>query len=208
MTALDPGALGRYRYWVFDLDGTLTVHQHDFDAIRAALGIPAGRLILEYLDSLPRAAAAPLHARLAALEAELCASACAASGARALLVELAARGHRCGILTRSTRANALGTLAATSLADFFAAADVIGRDDADPKPSAAGIERLLAGWNGTREACVMVGDFRLDLETGRNARVATVHVSQDPAQAWPSLTDHRYASLDAVLAALGDLRRA
>ena len=32
--------LTRHLAWVFDLDGTLTVHQHDFDAIRAELGIP------------------------------------------------------------------------------------------------------------------------------------------------------------------------
>ncbi|MEQ8659966.1 MAG: HAD hydrolase-like protein [Gammaproteobacteria bacterium] len=194
--------LSRYTCWVFDLDGTLTVHQHDFDAIRAALGIPAGRLILEYLASLPPAAAAPLHARLAALEAELCAGAEAAPGAHALLAELAARGHRRGILTRSTRDNALATLAAAGLAGFFAPADVLGRDDAAPKPAADGIVRLLARWGGAPGRSVMVGDFRLDLEAGRNAGVATAHVTSDASQHWPALTDYRFATLAALLCAL------
>ena len=39
--------------WVFDLDGTLTIANHDFDAIRAELGIPEGHLILEYQATLP-----------------------------------------------------------------------------------------------------------------------------------------------------------
>ncbi|HIN00314.1 MAG TPA: HAD family hydrolase, partial [Deltaproteobacteria bacterium] len=33
------------KYWIFDLDGTLTVAVHDFNAIRNELGIPAGQPI-------------------------------------------------------------------------------------------------------------------------------------------------------------------
>ena len=41
--------LTRRPCWIFDLDGTLTVAAHDFDAIRAELGLPQGRPILEAL---------------------------------------------------------------------------------------------------------------------------------------------------------------
>ncbi|MEY4949417.1 MAG: hypothetical protein RL698_1628, partial [Pseudomonadota bacterium] len=41
------------RHWIFDLDGTLTVAMHDFDAIRTALDLPTGRPILEALAELP-----------------------------------------------------------------------------------------------------------------------------------------------------------
>ena len=196
--------LTRYTCWVFDLDGTLTVHQHDFDAIRAALGIPPGRLILEYIDTLPHARAAQLHERLAALESELCASARPAPGADALLALLQQHGHHRGILTRSTRVNALATLSAAGLDGYFAPHDVIGRDDALPKPAADGIEHLLGQWGGAAAHGVMVGDFRLDLETGRHAGVATVHVNADPTQQWPELTDYRFASLDELLAVLSE----
>lgn len=189
--------------WVFDLDGTLTVHQHDFDAIRAALGIPPGRLILEYLDTLPAAQAAPLHARLAELEAGLAATARAAPGATQLLAALAARGCRLGILTRNTRANALTTLTAAGLGEYFATADVLGRDEAAPKPSPDGIERLLAHWALAASAALMVGDFRLDLEAGRNAGVSTVHVCTVDAPGWPTLTDLRVTSLEILAARLG-----
>ncbi len=194
--------LTRCTCWVFDLDGTLTVHQHDFDAIRAALGIPPGRLILEYIDTLPRARAAQMHERLAALESELCASAQAAPGADALLALLREHGRHCGILTRSTRGNALATLAAAGLDGYFAPGNVLGRDDALPKPAADGIEHLLERWGGAPGQGVMVGDFRLDLETGRHAGVTTVHVNADASQQWPELTDYRFATLGELHAAL------
>ena len=41
------------KYWIFDLDGTLTVAVHDFNAIRNELGIPAGQPILKTIESLP-----------------------------------------------------------------------------------------------------------------------------------------------------------
>ncbi|MCB1747767.1 MAG: HAD family hydrolase [Gammaproteobacteria bacterium] len=188
--------LTRHLAWVFDLDGTLTVHQHDFDAIRAELGIPQDRLILEYLATLPPAAAAPLHARLAAIEAELAHAARAARGAARLLEMLRRRGCRLGILTRNTRTNALATLAAAGLADYFARDDVLGRDEAAPKPSPRGILDLIGRWRCTADAALMVGDYRLDLEAGRNAGVTTVHVAAAGAPTWPDLTDVHVQSLD------------
>ena len=41
------------KYWIFDLDGTLTVAVHDFNAIRNELGIPAGQPIIKTIESLP-----------------------------------------------------------------------------------------------------------------------------------------------------------
>ena len=188
--------VGTHACWIFDLDGTLTVAQHDFAAIRATLGIPPGRLILEYLDSLPAATAAPLRARLDALEAALCASACAAPGARDLLALLHARGTRLGILTRNSRANALATLRAA--AHYFAPTDVLGRDEAPPKPAPDGILRLLAAWRGQPAQALMVGDVHLDLAAGRAAGVRTIHVSAGAAHRWPALTDHHFSSLEAL----------
>ncbi|MBP42781.1 MAG: HAD family hydrolase, partial [Deltaproteobacteria bacterium] len=40
-------SLLKRKHWIFDLDGTLTVAVHDFDAIRKELGIPAGLPIIK-----------------------------------------------------------------------------------------------------------------------------------------------------------------
>ena len=185
--------------WVFDLDGTLTLPNHDFDAIRRTLGIPEGALILEYLATLPAREAAPLHDRLRRIEAELAARVQGRPGRRALLEQLAARGCPLGILTRNTRDNALASLAALGVDDLFDEAHVLGRDEAAPKPDPDGIHRLLASWAVPPDRAVMVGDFRLDLEAGRNAGVCTVHLEPDGDFAWPELTDVAVTSLDALL---------
>ena len=41
------------KHWIFDLDGTLTIAAHDFNAIRKELGIPEGQPIIKTLESLP-----------------------------------------------------------------------------------------------------------------------------------------------------------
>ena len=45
------------RYWIFDLDGTLTVPAHDFEGMRRTLGLPEGKPILEEIAKLPKAKA-------------------------------------------------------------------------------------------------------------------------------------------------------
>ena len=39
--------LDRFNCWIFDLDGTLTIPDYDFPAIKRQLGLPPGRGILE-----------------------------------------------------------------------------------------------------------------------------------------------------------------
>ena len=162
--------------WIFDLDGTLTIAQHDFDAIRRKLGIVERAPILESLAAMPEAEAREKKAWLDEMEAELAAQAHAAPGAHSLLSRLRDEGHRMGILTRNSKPNAHICLEATQLADFFEAADVMGRDEAPPKPSPVGIQKLLGGWSRRPDEAVMLGDYHYDLDAGRNAGTMTVHV--------------------------------
>jgi len=193
-------------HWVFDLDGTLTEPVHDFAAIRAALGIPDGRDILGHLGDLTPADASPLYARLDAIELELCERTAAAPGALRLLEELTVRGARVGVLTRNTRANALRTLAAIGAGQFFTPPAVLGRDEALPKPDPDGLHRLSGQWGTTPAALVMVGDYLFDLQTGRAAGTATVHVDRSRNFPWPELTDVAVGTLDELADCLGDSR--
>ena len=170
-------------YWIFDLDGTLIRAKHDFDAIRRELGLPEGQPILEALDELPTGVAQEKHRRLDEIEIEIAKRATIEVGVQSLLEKLAARACRLGILTRNTRANAWSSLEATGLSRFFPYEDVLGRDEAPPKPRPDGIIKLLRGWSAQAEQAVMVGDFRFDLEAGRRAGVVTVYV--DPSGDFP-----------------------
>jgi len=189
--------LDRRGYWIFDMDGTLTVAVHDFDAIRAELGLAPKQPILEQLALLPEAEARALYARLDELELELARGARAAEGAERLLESLAARGTQLGILTRNSFANALETLRACGLAKYFAPACVLGREAAAPKPDPQGIRRLLSHWRAEPHQAVMVGDYRFDLLAGRAAGTATVYV--DTEREFP-FAEHADVSVDSLVA--------
>jgi HAD superfamily hydrolase (TIGR01509 family) len=180
--------LGEIRHWVFDMDGTLTVAVHDFAAIREALEIPPEADILTYLASLPADVGRAKHAWLLEHERDLALASTAAVGAVALVRELAGRGCRLGILTRNARELAHVTLEAIGLADCFAVEDVLGRDEARPKPDPEGLLKLAGAWDVAPQQMVMVGDYRFDLDCGRAAGTHTVLVNL-PDNPWPELVD-------------------
>ncbi len=175
------------RHWVFDMDGTLTVAVHDFEAIKRALEIPPEHDILHHLAALPAAEAAAKHAWLLEHERELAEAAQAAPGAVALVRELQAREYRLGILTRNAHSLALLTLQAIGLDDCFASADVIGRDEATPKPDPGGLLHLAEQWQVAPESLVMVGDYLFDLECAHAAGAHGVLVNL-PENPWPTIS--------------------
>jgi len=177
------------RHWVFDMDGTLTLAVHDFPAIKRALDIPLDHDILQHLAALPVEVAAAKHAWLLEHERELAVAAQAASGAVELVRELHGRGCRLGILTRNARELALVTLQAIGLGDCFASDDILGRDEAPPKPHPGGLLQLAERWCVAPSELVMVGDYRYDLECARAAGAYSVLVNL-AANPWPELADH------------------
>jgi HAD superfamily hydrolase (TIGR01509 family) len=182
-------SLSAARHWVFDMDGTLTLAVHDFEAIKRALDIPLAEDILGHLASLPEAVAAAKHAWLLEHERELALASQPALGAIELVRELRERGCRLGILTRNAHELALLTLRAIGLEDCFAVPDVIGRDEAPPKPDPGGLLHFARTWQVAPSELVMVGDYRFDLECARAAGARSVLVNL-PENPWPELADH------------------
>ncbi len=175
-------------HWVFDLDGTLTLAIHDFAAIRRALDIPAEHDILHHLAALPANEASAKHTWLLEHERQLAQAAQPAPGATDLIRRLADRGCRLGILTRNARPLAQLTLTTIGLGGCFAEADIIGRDEAPPKPDPGGLLVLAERWQVQPDALVMVGDYRFDLDCARavGATSVLVNVQDNP---WPELAD-------------------
>jgi len=194
--------LGEVRHWVFDMDGTLTLAVHDFAAIKRALDIPLEHDILQHLAALPEALAAAKYAWLLEHERELALAAQPAPGAIELVRSLQARDCRLGILTRNAHELALVTLQAIGLGDCFASADILGRDEAPPKPHPGGLLHLAERWQVAPGELVMVGDYRYDLECARaaGARSVLVNLAENP---WPQLADHFAVDCAALRRALG-----
>ena len=181
-------SLADARHWVFDMDGTLTIAVHDFPAIKRALDIPPDDDILHHLAALPADEAAGKRAWLLEHERELAYAATAAAGARELLHALRERGCRLGVLTRNAHELALVTLQAVGMGDYFASDDILGRDEAPPKPDPGGLLHLADRWSVAPSELVMVGDFRFDLECAKAAGARSVLVNL-PENLWPELTD-------------------
>ncbi|MGE6527442.1 HAD family hydrolase [Pseudomonas sp. NPDC077382] len=181
-------SLADARHWVFDMDGTLTLAVHDFPAIKRALDIPQDDDILHHLAALPSDEAASKRAWLLDHERELAHAATPAPGARELLHMLRDRGCRLGVLTRNAHELALVTLQAVGMGDCFASDDILGRDEAPPKPDPGGLLHLADKWSIEPSELVMVGDFRFDLECAKaaGARGVLVNLPENP---WPELTD-------------------
>ncbi len=195
-------ALKHREGWIFDLDGTLTVAAHDFEAIRRELGLEPGKPILEQLARLQRDDAAARHARLDEIEWRIAGEARPAPGALALLQVLSSGGMRLGIVTRNSHRNALRTLQTCGLEAFFKPCCVVGREAAAPKPDPDGVHRLLAHWSLAPDRAVVVGDYRFDLLAGRAAGTATAHVDPTGEFAWPEHADVQVRGLDALRATL------
>jgi len=177
------------QHWVFDMDGTLTVGVHDFSMMRDELGLAPDAAILETVQAMPPAQAAPLWDKINAMEYHFASLAQPMPGAAELLERLHNRGAKLGILTRNVMPVALETLKACHLDGFFDVCDILDRDSCTPKPHPAGINFLLQQWQADTDDSVMVGDYLFDLEAGKAANVATVHINTMAQHPWPHATD-------------------
>lgn len=182
------------------MDGTLTHAIHDFDAIRATLGLPANIPILESIEKLPENEARATHKALDDLEMDIAHQAVAQPWADELLSTLTSRGAKLGIVTRNGREIADATLAACNLLHYFEADHIVSRNCCAPKPDPAGCQLLLQRWQVPAHNAVMVGDFQFDLEAGKRAGTCTLHLDVSGQYAWPEITDVGVMSFEPLLA--------
>lgn len=190
-------------FWIFDLDGTLTIPVHDFIFIRSELEIPADADILGHIKSLPVAESCKQQCRLQKIELELAHRALPASGALDVVAKLKRSGAQVGILTRNYKDIALLTLETIGMGHYFASKNVLGRCEATPKPDPAGIHHLLTCWGAEPAEAVMVGDYLFDMQAGRAAGTTTVHIGRPDGKSWPEFTDLALATLADLAILLG-----
>ena len=185
--------------WIFDLDGTLTRSIHDFEQIRKTLGIPANTPILEYMQTLPIKSAADLEQKLQDIELQLAHVAEAEDDVIKFLGQLTLLKFKLGVVTRNTSEIAVITLRSAGLLGFFSRECILGRDNAPPKPSPAGINQLLTLWDASPEDTVMIGDYLYDLQAGKAAGTKTIYFDRKGLSAWNELADltiHHFSEFD------------
>ena len=186
-------------YWIFDMDGTLTVPAHDFQYARKQLDIPLDQDILGALAERTADEQAEAARWLEEWEREIAYQSKAQPDAVALLSALRARGCQLGVVTRNTRENAFITLRAAGLSEWFADEDILGRHDAVPKPDPAALLVLLNRWGAPAHQAVMVGDYIHDSQAGRAAGMYTVLVLRDGPRPWEAEADQLVEDLSILV---------
>lgn len=96
-------------------------------------------------------------------------------GARALLGELRARGHRVAVATGKSRRGLDRVLAELDLAASFDATRCA--DETASKPDPLMLEQIIGELDVERAAVVMIGDTEYDLEMAARAGIRSVGVS-------------------------------
>lgn len=191
---------------VFDLDGTLVLSHHDFGRIRGEVvriaeryGVfpgklsvhePVHRIVETAREELQRAGVADGHIwrfendyqkAIDAIEMEALPRTVERPGADELLKNLAARGFRLGLLTRSSEKFARQALLRTHLDPHFAYLRT--RSAPGPaKPSPEALLLLLEQMQVPRERALFVGDHLLDAECATRARVRFYAVLPDSSE--------------------------
>jgi HAD superfamily hydrolase (TIGR01509 family) len=150
---------------IFDLDGTLVDSALDFDLMRREMGIRGRTPLLEAIGQMTADDATRCWAILDEHERRGAERAVAYPGVADFLARLASRGIARAVVTRNSRSITLPLLARLGLAIDL----VVGREDAPVKPDPAAIWKICDAWGVRPSQCVMIGDFRFDIEAARRA---------------------------------------
>ena len=179
---------------IFDLDGTLTRSNLNFDEIRAEIGVQGPILeALEALDEDGRRRALEIlerHERTAADRVVL------QDDAVVVLATSRRRGLKTALLTRNSRSS-VEVIAARHGLVFDA---IHTRDDGTIKPSPEPVLSLCARLGTRPQRTWVVGDYLFDLQAGRAANAPTVlMVGEAPLPAYAALADHVIRKLTELL---------
>ncbi len=182
---------------VFDMDGTITECDVDFEAIRREANIP-NVPILEYIEGVEKQKQKEILAVLERHEARAAGTSRLRKGVVEILENLKKRGIKTALLTRNSRRSVETILKRHNLKFDV----VMSRDDAPPKPSPQPV-LLISKKLGLRpEELLMVGDFHFDVQAGRAAGARTAFLLNSTYHP-PQDADYHIHSLEELLQIVG-----
>jgi HAD superfamily hydrolase (TIGR01509 family) len=155
---------------IFDMDGTITVPTLDFKEIKAAVGAPPELYTLEYLRSLQGEERQNKFAILHEYEDDAARNAIIRDGAVELLHDLDKQGYLLALLTRNSD-RSVEIICKTHELHFH---HRFTRDNAPAKPDPEPIRSLLNDYELKPSEAVMIGDFWIDVKTGKAAGCRTI----------------------------------
>jgi HAD superfamily hydrolase (TIGR01509 family) len=163
------------RALLFDMDGTLTEPAFDFPAIKAAMGIPVTRPILESLAEMSPNDRAAAETILHQYEDRAAAESKLNHGCDRLIEWIVERKFKTALITRNSRKSVRSVLERHGLAfDLLLTRECAnGKYKPDPTPLLIACERLGV----SPDEAWMIGDSHHDVDAGVAAGIRTVWIS-------------------------------
>ncbi len=181
------------------MDGTLIEPLLDFARLRSELGVPPGAGILEALDAMDPAEAAPRRELLIAREMQAASTAELHPGAAETLEAIRDAGLKTALLTRNT-AEAMAVV----LERFDLKFDLAwSRENGPIKPEPDGILRACAQLDIAPAKTACVGDFRYDMQAANAAGAVGIVLARSGECDFADLARHVITELDQLPALLG-----
>lgn len=167
---------------IFDLDGTLVTSSLNFSAIKHEISCPDHEDVLSFLRSLPEQKqheAMEIIHRHELLDAE-----CSdwIPGARAFVDKCIVENIPMAIVTRNSHHPTRVKIKRNAIPIDR----VITRENSKPKPDPSALLQIAKDFKLPTGAMLMVGDYKYDLEAGRNAQMHSCLIN------YPSLPDYHH----------------
>lgn len=183
--------MNHIRALVFDLDGTLVTSNLNFSAIRAEIGCAADEDVLEYLERLEPDARAEAESVIHRHEVEDALQSEWIAGAREFVNDLREANFPLAILTRNSDYSSRVKISRNQIPIPY----LVTRENSKPKPDPQALNRIAASFSIAPEKVLMVGDYKYDLQAGRNAAMPTCLVNFEGTPDYLHLADFSFSTV-------------
>jgi len=185
---------------IFDMDGTLIQGLLDFAGIRAELGVPADRKILDAIDEMPSDRRSEALAKLHALELGAAERAGLMPGADDVVEAVRRNGLKAALLTNNCQAAMNVVLERFGQLRF----DLTwSRSRCRIKPEPDGVLAACAALGVAPPRAACVGDFHYDILAANAAGAVSILVKPPPRPEWAGEADHAITDIRELPGLLG-----
>ena len=179
---------------IFDLDGTLVSSSLDFKAIRAEINCPADVDVLAFVEQLSDGDKQRVMAIIHRHEVADASTSDWLPGAREFVHKCIDEAIPMAIVTRNSEHCAQLKIKRNQIP----IETLVAREHARPKPDPTALLDLSERFGLTAAEVLMVGDYRYDLEAGRNAKMPACLLHFDEPPDYIHLADYSYSDFSGL----------
>jgi len=178
------------RGFIFDLDGTLVTSSLDFRLIKSEIGCPENEDILSFIEKLPVHLQQSAHDVVHKHELMDAHTSEWMPGANMFVQKCIEQNMPMAIVTRNSHQSSSVKIERNKIPIDL----LITRENSKPKPDPSALLYIANMFSLETSEILMVGDYRYDLEAGRNARMPACLVHYDELPEYAHLADYSYPS--------------